>query len=414
MLSDPSSARKAGWACSGFLIGIAVHSVLPNRAIGIMAITAVVSLLCVSWLLACDSRVRYIFFCLFFVAIGVWRFESGLISMPRGLRPLDPKGLAHVMLSAGTADKHDPRYWLGRAKRSLTTRASQRFSSDESALLSGILYGERSFSRVLNDRFRRAGLLHLVAVSGSNVTMLVMMVMPLFLWIGLHRRHAFMVTSFFLFGFVLFVGPSASVARAAIMGWLVGLAPIVGRIPRPSRLLLLSAVAFVFWHPWALFFDASFALSFLAMWGLLLWSPLIDEKLSPWITWKNVRAVIASTVGATVMTAPYAAWAFGQMTVFGLVTSVLAVPLVPWIMGLGIVALVSDMQIAIIPLRGFLQAILLIAKIPDSMGFGQWSHLSTGALETFGWYALLMAVWLSVKRKKRLIHSQNARNKENL
>lgn len=399
-----SVSRMAGWGGGSFLIGIALHSFFPNRAVGMLLLAAALSFFSIAWLLVRSPRLRSIFFCALFVVIGVWRFESMMGHMPRGLRPLDPKGLARASSPASTADQRDPRYWLVRAKRTFTETATQQFLPDESALLTGILYGEHPFSKTVKDRFRRAGLLHLVAVSGSNVTMLVMMVVPFFLWCRLRRRVAFLVTSFFLFAFVLFVNPSASVVRAAVMGWLVGLAPIVGRIPRPSRLLLLSAVVFVGWQPWALLFDASFALSFLAMWGLLVWSPLIDERMAKWLSWKNVRGIIASTIGATAMTTPYAAWAFGQATIFGLITSVLAIPLVPWIMGLGIFALITSWKIFIFPLRGFLQAILYVARLPDFFGFGNWSHLSTGAITMLGWYALLATIWLSIQRKKRVIH----------
>ncbi|MDO8617621.1 MAG: ComEC/Rec2 family competence protein [Candidatus Uhrbacteria bacterium] len=406
----PSTVSSlAGYAGTAFLMGIALHSFWPYRSFDHLLLTflivGAIALLAFFW---SHARLRCIAFCVLGMALGVWRFDMIRPSLPRGLIPFSSRGLAFLSVPRSLSPSQELSSWLGRGRKFFTGRAQQLFTPNEAALLTGILYGERQFSPTLKEQFRRAGLLHIVAVSGSNVTIIVALLMPIFLAFRLSRKIAFVFLSTALFLFVLFVNPYASVVRAALMGWLLELAPLVGRIPRPSRLLLVAAVVFVAWQPWGLFYDASFALSFLAMWGLLTWTPWFQEHLERVIPWSFIRQTTATTLGATLMTIPYTAWAFRQVTLFGLLTGLLALPLVPWIMILGILSLLLPSIIFILPARGFLDLILVIARIPNLFPFGTWSKLSTPGWVMLGAYALLYAIWLFVQRKKRLIHGHHA------
>ncbi len=407
MTEKTTVSRLGGLIGTSFLIGIALHSLWPYQSVGSLILTAltVIAMLLLSfgWKHPSGKIVGCVFLAL---VVGVWRFDVTGRSLPRHLIPFSPQGLAYVSGNATTADQTDPRYWLGRARNFFTQRSNQIFPGDEGALLTGILYGERGLTKPTKDNFRRAGLLHIIAVSGSNVTIVVVLVMPMLLWLGLRRKTAFGALTFALIAFVLFVNPYASVVRAALMGWLIELAPLLGRIPRPSRLLLIAAVFFVAWQPWALFYDASFALSFLAMWGLLVWTPWFYERLQKIVPWKGVRQIVSATFGATLMTTPYTAWAFGQVTVFGVITSLLVLPIIPWIMTVGIFALIFPVAIFTLPARGFLDWILWVAKMPNVVPVGVWSNLSTPFSFMIGLYACLFAIWRLVQRKNRLIHEQ--------
>ncbi|MFA6429639.1 MAG: ComEC/Rec2 family competence protein [Patescibacteria group bacterium] len=394
-------ATAAGWLGLAFLGGILLHSFWPYVAVSVLVFVAGsvvgVGLVSSGWVKVMRPA-TFVGLILLSFLFGLWRFDAVRPSLPRGLKPLSSKGLAYVPASARD------RLSLGAWRTSLTTRIQTFFPGDEGALLSGILYGERGLSKEAKDDFRRAGLLHIIAVSGSNVTIVATIVMLGLLGIGLSRRFAFLLFSFVLTVFVLFVQPSASVVRAAIMGWLIELAPVVGRLPRASRLLLVAAVTFSFWKPWALLYDASFALSFLAMWGLLTWGRWIDDRLRNVLPWDLIRGILASTIGATVMTVPYAAWAFGQVSGFALVTGLFVLPLIPWIMGAGTVALFLPCAMTVLPTRGFLLAVLSIARLPDIIGFGYWSNVSLDWMEMLGLYLLIFVIWRFINSRKRLIH----------
>jgi predicted membrane metal-binding protein len=101
------------------------------------------------------------------------------------------------------------------------------------------------------------------------------------------------------------------------MGWLFALAPIVGRIAHPWHVLRLAAVAYVAWQPTALLFEPSFALSFLATIGVMVWGSWLDERLEARVPSDVLREAVTSTFGATLLTTPYTMWAFGQASALG-------------------------------------------------------------------------------------------------
>jgi len=399
-------ASISGWMGAALLAGIILHSLAPDSAVSMTALSFIAAF-SVLFALFFGRRMlwlRVVALCVLAAAIGVWRFEVARPSMPRGLAPFTASGLAYSSNGSDTTDSP-----FSRSRQVITATAQRLFPPDEAGLLTGVLYGERLLPQEVKNQFRRAGLMHIIAVSGSNVTIVVVMVMAALSAFHLSRRRSFIAITIALVAFVLFVGPTASVIRAAIMGWLIEFAPLVGRVPRPSRLLLVSAVVFSFWHPWSLLFDASFALSFLAMWGLLTFSRAFSERLQKRITNNFVRETVAMSLGATMMTLPYSAWAFGQLTVWSVVTSLAALPLVSWITVTGILALALPFVPYIaLPARGFLQILLWIGRWPDAIPVGVWTNLSTPFSWMIAVYFIWFVIWRELQRKKRVIHSSVA------
>lgn len=255
---------------------------------------------------------------------------------------------------------------LARWRQSVSDRISSRLPPEEAHLLAGMLYGDAAFSREELERFRASGLLHLVAVSGSNIGIVLQAAMAAAFRLRLPRRRATVIAIGFLLGFVAFVGPGASVLRAAVMGVGLVVARAVGRRAIAWRALLVAAFVLNAWNPWFLIFDAGFALSFLAMWGLLAWTPRFAARL-PWIPERlGFREAAASTLGASLATGPYLAWGFGSVAFAGLVTNLLVAPLVPWIMLLGAVGLGGDLigagASAYLPALGLLRLVAASAR----------------------------------------------------
>ena len=183
----------------------------------------------------------------------------------------------------------------------------------------------------------------------------------------------------------------------------LGLAPLVGRLPRPSRLLLVAAVIFVAWKPWALFYDAGFALSFLAMAGLLTWSVYFSRRFEKAIPWTFWREVVSATLGASLMTAPYLAWAFGQVSVFGVFGSILVVPIIPWVMGLGTLAILFPWITAVVlPAQGFLEVILSVARLTDQLPSWMFPEIRLPLWGIFLIYYALFVVWGHVRLSTNL------------
>lgn len=247
--------------------------------------------------------------------------------------------------------------------------------------------------------------MHIVAVSGSNISIIVLVLTQLILRFGLTRRHAWLVLTLSIIAFTLFVVPAASVVRAALMGILMELAPLVGRLVRPLRLLLVVACLFVLWQPSALLLDPSFILSFLAMLGLICVGPWL-EKIFPEQIPAIIRETIISTFAATFLTAPYSAWSFGSWSMLGCLTNLVIVPLVPWTMLFGAVALLIGRSFAFLPVRGCLSFILWTAHLTDTVSFGVWNHLTFSWLWMVSIYSCIFFFWRLGEQRKRLMHKR--------
>ncbi len=200
-------------------------------------------------------------------------------------------------------------------------------------VLAGLLLGAQAGSGgpEIEDLFLRAGLLHLLVVSGAQVAL----VAPatLFLVGALRGRLAIglSVAAGVILLFATMVGWSPSVGRAAIMG-LVGLsARLLRRDPDPASTLALAALLWLGFHPAALF-GLGFQLSFAATWGLLFLSPALTPPLRP--AW--LAQLLGVTLSAQVAVAPLLAVAFQRLSPASLLANVLVLPLIAAIVPAGL------------------------------------------------------------------------------
>jgi len=283
-------------------------------------------------------------------------------------------------------------------------RIESSMPGDEGALMAGMLYGERGMGKASNDLFRRAGLTHLIAVSGSNITIVASIVFALLLGCGLWRRQAFWATSAALLAYVMFTGFSASVARAAVMGWLVLLSRHWGRASQTWYVLLLSATVLCIIDPWMLGYDAGFALSFLATIGLMIWSPVFSKRLKFFPEILGLREAAATTVGATCMTIPYMAFAFERVSLAGLLTNLVAVPLVPWAMLFGAVSAAwGDLPghaIVSLPATGIARGIFSIASLADVFPRLNIPMQGMDLVLLAATYVALIVIWFLLREKR--------------
>jgi competence protein ComEC len=99
----------------------------------------------------------------------------------------------------------------------------------QSGLLLGIIFGVKAMMPApLVDALTITGTLHIVALSGTNITILTKIIGTT-LSTFISRRASSLLTLVIIIGFVLFVGPSPSVVRAAIMGGVSLVAVVTGR-----------------------------------------------------------------------------------------------------------------------------------------------------------------------------------------
>jgi competence protein ComEC len=199
-------------------------------------------------------------------------------------------------------------------------------------LLAGILFGiKTSISSDLYEALVVTGTLHIAALSGMNITILTKLFFSAFvLW--LPRWISGILTIAVIVAFVLFVGPSPSIVRAAIMGSITLLAPLTGRIP-VAIITWGSAIASMLLFDYSLIGNLSFQLSALASLGMILFGNAKEEKgVLPFI-----KKELATTLSAQVFTIPLILFTFGRISLISPVTNIIIGWTIPIVTVLGLI-----------------------------------------------------------------------------
>jgi competence protein ComEC len=221
--------------------------------------------------------------------------------------------------------------WPVKIRRAAREGIAQALPPASAALLAGLLLGERTALPPETDTaFRRAGVYHVLAVSGFNVALIAGATFALLSLVRLPRRVAAAVAIVVVAGFAAVVGFQPSVLRAAIMATLVLGALLLEREASVLNSLALAAIVILALRPGDLH-DPGFQLSFAASAGIVM-APL-------------PRGLVAGAVGvslaAELAVLPITLAHFNQLSLIGPLANVFAVPLagVATIVGLtGVVA----------------------------------------------------------------------------
>jgi competence protein ComEC len=111
--------------------------------------------------------------------------------------------------------------------------------------------------------FIDSGLVHLVAVSGGNIVMLVTFLTAILFFIPFYARITLILLAVLSYGVIC--GMDSSVLRAVLMGSLSLVALLVGRGSSLRRLLGLVYIGMLMYNPYFLVYDVGFILSFSAV-----------------------------------------------------------------------------------------------------------------------------------------------------
>jgi len=205
------------------------------------------------------------------------------------------------------------------------------------ALIPGMVLGDTSKQSVeFKNSMKRSGLTHLVAVSGANFALVSAFVLWMVQFLFARMKFRLSATAISLIAFIALVRPSPSVLRAAAMAavLLVAQGTKRGRDSLPALGFAMAAVVIV--DPWQAR-DAGFALSVLATAGLLLFAPVLIEKLSTHMPDKLAQA-LAPPIAAIVFCSPIIVALSGYLAPMSVIANLLAAPFVAPITIVGFIA----------------------------------------------------------------------------
>lgn len=242
-----------------------------------------------------------------------------------------------------TGDGHPNRIFsfLYALKERFEARINRLYPEPEASLLAGILTGSRQgLPEHVQKDFQRAGLTHVVAISGFNITIILSVIIGALFFVPLRLRLIPAVLG--IVAFTFFVGAGASVVRAAIMGILGLLALHTGRQKDIRLAILWTAFAMLLWNPSYLWYDAGFQLSFLAVIGLSELSPILTPVMSRIPETLGIRDSLQMTIAAQLTAVPLSIALFGNFSLIAPLANILIAPAVPLAMLFGFLGTIGS------------------------------------------------------------------------
>jgi competence protein ComEC len=229
-----------------------------------------------------------------------------------------------------------PAYRAADAVRSSVREAAASGPGHTAQLVPALVTGDDEALAVeVVDDFRTAGLTHLTAVSGTNLTLVLVFVLLLARWAGVTGRGLLVVGLLGVVGFVLMARPEPSVVRAAAMGTVALLGLGAGGRAAGVRALGAAVLLLLVYDPW-LARSPGFALSVLATGGILVVAPGLRDAMARWLPQWAAEAV-AVPLAAQLACTPVVAALSGEVSLVAVAANLVAAPMVAPATVLGLV-----------------------------------------------------------------------------
>ncbi|OIP97676.1 hypothetical protein COT69_00280 [candidate division WWE3 bacterium CG09_land_8_20_14_0_10_39_24] len=284
---------------------------------------------------------------------------------------------------------------------------AKNLPSPYAELLAGMTLGIKNLPQNFSEALIKTGVIHVVVVSGFNVSLVISALFPLLLFFG--RRVSLAISFLGVLSFVCLVGFEPPVIRAGIMGLIMLYGKYRGREKNVLAILFLAGAVMVFINP-LIVYDLSFILSFLATFGLIAFSPILKTYLP--FKFYGLEEDFIATLCAQILVWPIISYSFGRVSLISPLVNVLILWVVPLVtvMGFLYIAIASilifingSFLLAVvswaikIPLAYFSQVVDLFAKL----SFSQIEFKVNNAFMV-GYYLLLALVLLWLTKKKEV------------
>ncbi|MFL5802892.1 MAG: ComEC/Rec2 family competence protein [Roseiflexaceae bacterium] len=273
----------------------------------------------------------------------------------------------------------------------------------QASLAVGILLGlQSSIPDDVNATFSITGTSHILVISGWNITIIATALYAVAGGLKLSPRRAFWAIMACIWLYTLFVGATPTVIRAAVMGTIVVVGQRLERRAHAWTTIFAACWAMTLWDPQTLW-DLGFQLSALATASLFAYGKGTEALLlkTPlrvgWLDW--AREALIATLAAQILALPLILYNFGNLSIIAPLANVVLLPMVPYAMLFGALALVGGLlwlplgqglaTVAYLFLAWLTEGARLFAELPYAAvqlpPFPLWALLAYYAIVVGGW-----------------------------
>jgi len=247
----------------------------------------------------------------------------------------------------------------------------------QAGILNAMALGERrGISEDLRDKFSKVGISHIMAISGLHITLLAGILMSLLIRAGFWRKQAFLIATVFLILYIIMIGAPASAVRAGIMGFLLMFAMSMGRLSKSVNALFFVACLMLMVNPRILRDDVGFQLSFLAVLGIIYFSPYFSRWFKKIPQFLGTRDILVMTMSAQVLVLPLIAYHFRRVSLISPLVNILVIPILPLVLIFGFLGMMLGLvslglaKILFIPVWILLSYLVKVVEFFSQFSFG--------------------------------------------
>lgn len=271
-------------------------------------------------------------------------------------------------------------------------------------LAAGITAGDkRSVGSELSEVFQEVSLVHILVLSGYNITVVLGALMGVFARIP--RGWRLLAVLFVVTFFAVISGGAASAVRAGAMAFCAVVASLYGRQFVALRVLLTIVIVMVAWNPYLLAYDPGFQLSVLATFGLILLAPHVERLLSRVPNTFTLRDIAVATIATQITVLPLLLYSNGLLSIVSLPANLLTLVAVPLAMLFSAVAAIGGIlfgtwgALVAFPAYILLRYIVVVAELCAALPYASVVVPAFPAWILMGAYGCMLAVIAYAKRR---------------
>lgn len=221
---------------------------------------------------------------------------------------------------------------------------SYPFDPDELSLINALLLGQRQdISPEIFNSYSKAGVIHILAVSGLHVGIILLLLNSLFKPLEYFKHGKtlkIVLIVVILWSFAVVAGLSASVTRAVTMFSIVAIGMNLKRPSNRFNTLAISMFFILLLKPLFLF-DVGFQMSYLAVLAIMAFQPSLERLWRPrFLPLRKLWQIFTVTLAAQLGVVPISLYYFHQFPGLFFISNLVIIPFLGMILGLGILIIV--------------------------------------------------------------------------
>lgn len=294
----------------------------------------------------------------------------------------------------------------------MKTKIEKLLPKETSGLCLGMLIGETSgIEENMQEDFRDSNLSHILAVSGANVSYIIVSITYIFNKMCLRKRLSKIISIILLILFMLLTGCTSSVNRACIMAILMLIAELLCRKSDIYNNLAISALILLIINPYSLL-DIGFQLSYMGTIGIVF----LHDKIGSFIKINNKIVkyffeMIVVTTCANLAIIPIMMFHFNTISLTFYFSNIIVGPILGIVVIIGFIMFFISLiftpisSLIAIVLNLMLKFIIKIAEITANMPFSKITIITPSFFFIIVWYLIIISI--SYKQKVKIFYNKN-------